>query len=314
MKIRAPGFAGRSPQNQRRWCGIFVEQEAATDLPRPLLFQFWVELVNLHGDDEGIGERFHAVEPDVLRAEDGAFKIAEVVELGEFPEFILVVEVRHEDVFRVGKNVRMDGGNLLRGIDSRDARLGAFLHDARPRLGERLVAADEIVGFLDVDDDVRRMLAQAEDRHRAFEDVLGDAFAQAVALGGVADGEVEDDNFSVHEMLEDFLADVRGAVGRMIFLERLQQPVAGDVGALIIFLKQQVDERLGVGIKPRIVAAGVELLPDLVRQIKPVKVCKAVKPSLGSTVGFTSLRTLALASNLNLKPLGSSNPARARTA
>src|SRR5208283_1866370 len=104
-------------------------------------------------------------------------KVAEVVILGQLADFVLIVEVGDEDVFRVGKNIGVNGGNFLGRIHGGDAGLGAFLGDARPDFGQRLVAADDVVGLLDVDDNVGRIGAAVERRHRALKDVPGDAFA-----------------------------------------------------------------------------------------------------------------------------------------
>ena len=56
--------------------------------------------------------------------------------------------------------------------------------------------------------------------------------------------------FPAGQVVVDFVADIRAAVGRVVILERLEQPEAGNVAALVVFLEQQVHQHVRVRPDP----------------------------------------------------------------
>ena len=73
------------------------------------------------------------------------------------------------------------------------------------------------------------------------------------------------------QMAVNFVAHIGGAAGRVIILERLQQPEAGDIAALVVLLEQQVHQHVGVGVNPVGAGGGDELVLDLARQLEPLE-------------------------------------------
>jgi hypothetical protein len=63
----------------------------------------------LNRNDKRIGQGFHAGKADILRPDERSREVAEIIIPGEFVDFIFVVEVGNQDVFRVGEDVRVDG-------------------------------------------------------------------------------------------------------------------------------------------------------------------------------------------------------------
>ena len=94
------------------------------------------------------------------------------------------------------------------------------------------------------------MPAAVEGRQGVPQNVLRNPFAQPFALNRVAHGKIENDNFPGEQMLVNLVTNIRGPAGRVIILERLEQPEAGNVGALIIPLQQQVHQHVRVRINP----------------------------------------------------------------
>ena len=73
------------------------------------------------------------------------------------------------------------------------------------------------------------------------------------------------------EVLINLVADIRGAAGRVIILVGLQQAEAGDVGALVVALQQQVHQHIGVGINPVGAGGGDQFFLNLARELEPLE-------------------------------------------
>ena len=133
----------------------------ATPLPR---VGFDGEPIDLNGDDVRIREGLEADEAAILGAQYAPLEVGEVVELAKLLRLVGVVEVADEPVRGVTQDVALDRADLLRRIHHADPVLRALLRRTDPDVFQVQLdrGREDVVGLLNVDEDVRWVLCCAE--------------------------------------------------------------------------------------------------------------------------------------------------------